>query len=56
MPLAFIKSVDWHSGREAAGPEGEAIESQQDLCPTVCVYVGRARPLSSKPVVSEWVL
>ena len=46
--LAFIKSVDWHSGREAAGPEGEAIESQQDLCPAVYVYVGHVRLLSSK--------
>lgn len=43
IPLAFIKSVDWHPGREAAGPEGEAIESQQDLCPTVCVFFGHVR-------------
>lgn len=48
--------MDCHSGREAAGPEGEAIESQQDLCPAVCVYVGHVRLLSSKIAISEWVL
>lgn len=53
IPLAFIKSVDWHSSREAAGPEGEAIESQQDLCPAVCVYAGHAGLLSSKIAIYE---
>lgn len=55
IPLAFIKSVDWHSGREAAGPEGPATEGQQDLCPTVCVGFGHVRLLSSKIAIYEWI-